>query len=254
MLLDQAQQQIFVARALGISVYLLRQRASAVEQRLGFAFVDNGRGCDGVGVTENLPRFLGQYEAVDRQVRDEIAADAPASDAPIRLGIMLTIGQQLMMAGYRRMEQITAVPQTAVGTRKTTAFATPPIEMLRNGTMDACILAEPSYPDDMDRFQLAKNPFVVAFPQDYPVEKMASLPLEAFDDHLSIKRSLCEFPRSLALKTGIVGSPQDATTNLHLITDEMICQSLISEGAGVAVVPESLVLLQGPSDTSGDLK
>jgi DNA-binding transcriptional LysR family regulator len=25
----------------------------------------------------------------------------------------------------------------------------------------------------------------------------------------------------------------------------MICQSLISEGAGVAVVPESLVLLQG---------
>ena len=117
--------------------------------------------------------------------------------------------------------------------------------MLRNGTMDACILAEPSYPDDMARFQLANDPFVVAFPKDYPVEKMASVPLEALDDHLSIKRSLCEFPRYLAVKTGIVSSRQDATTNLHSITDEMICQNLITEGAGVAEVPESLMLLQG---------
>ena len=47
------------------------------------------------------------------------------------------------------------------------------------------------------------------------------------------------------IETGIVSPPQDATTSLHSITDEMIWQSLISEGAGVAVVPESLVLLQG---------
>jgi molybdate transport repressor ModE-like protein len=233
------------ARALGISVYRLRQRASAVEQRLGIALVDHARGRGGVGVTENLPRLLGQYEAMDRQVRDEIATDAPASDAPIRLGIMPTIGPQLVMAGYRRIEQIAAVPQTEAGIRTTTAFAAPPLEMLRNGTMDACIMAEPSYPDDMDRFQLANDPFVVAFPQGHPFEKMASVPLEALDDHPSINRSLCEFPRYLALKTGIVSPPQDATASLHSITDEMICQSLISEGAGVAVVPESLVLLQG---------
>ena len=49
------------ARTLGISVYRLRQRASAVEQRLGIALVDNARGRGGVGVTENLPRLLGQY-------------------------------------------------------------------------------------------------------------------------------------------------------------------------------------------------
>jgi DNA-binding transcriptional LysR family regulator len=39
--------------------------------------------------------------------------------------------------------------------------------------------------------------------------------------------------------------PQDAPASPHSITDEIICQSLISGGAGVAVVPESLVLLQG---------
>ena len=58
---------------------------------------------------------------MDRQVRDEIAADAPASDARIRLGIMPTIGPQLVMVGYRRIEQIAAVAQTAVGIRTTTA-------------------------------------------------------------------------------------------------------------------------------------
>ena len=117
--------------------------------------------------------------------------------------------------------------------------------MLRNGKMDACILAEPSYLDDIDRFQLANDPLVVAFPQGHPFVKMPRVPLEAFDNHLSINRSLCEFPRDLALKTGIVSPPQDATTSLHLIIDEMIYQSLISERAGVAVVLKSLVSLQG---------
>ena len=96
-----------------------------------------------------------------------------------------------------------------------------------------------------DRFQLANDPFVVASPWGHSYEKMASVPLEAFDDHLSINRSLCEFPRYLALKTGIVSLPQDATTSLHSITDEMICQSLISESTDVAVAPESLMPLQG---------
>ena len=182
----------------------MRQRASAVEQRLGFAVVDDARGRGGVAVSENLPRLLGQYEAMERQVRDEIAADAPARDAPIHLGIMPTIDPQLVMAGYRRIEQSAAVPQTVVGIRSTTAFAAPPLAMLRNGTMDACILTEPDYPDELDPFQLPNDPLVVAFPQGLPFEKMASVPLEAFDHHLSINRSLCEFPRYLALKTGIV--------------------------------------------------
>ena len=39
------------AQTLGISVYRLRQSASAVEQRLGIALVDNARGRGGVGVT-----------------------------------------------------------------------------------------------------------------------------------------------------------------------------------------------------------
>lgn len=233
------------AQTLGISVYRLRQSASAVEQRLGIALVDNARGRGGVGVTEHLARLLGQYETMDRQLRDEIATDAPAGNAPIRLGITPTIGPQHVMTGYRRLEQIAPMPQAETGIRTTTAFATPPLEMLRGGTLDACIMAEPSYPDDMTRFQLATDPFVVAFPQGHPFEKMATVPLEALDEHPSINRSLCEFPRYLAFRTGIATQPQDAPASPHSITDEIICQSLISGGAGVAVVPESLVLLQG---------
>lgn len=82
------------------------------------------------------------------------------------------------------------------------AFAAPPLEMLRGGTLDAHVMAEPSYSDDMTRFQLPTDRCIVAFPQDAPAS-----------------------PRS--------------------ITGEIICHSLISSGAGIAVVPESLVLLQG---------
>ena len=67
--------------------------------------------------------------------------------------------------------------------------------MLRDGTLDARIMAEPNYPDDMTRLQLATDPFVVAFPQGHPFEKMATVPLAALDEHPSINRSLCEFPR-----------------------------------------------------------
>ena len=107
--------------------------------------------------------------------------------------------------------------------------------MLRGGTLDACIMAEPSYPDHMTRFQLATDPFDVAFQQGHPFEKMATVPLEALDEHPSINRSLCVFPRYPTFGTGIVTQPRDAPANPHSITDEIICQSLISGDAGVAV-------------------
>jgi molybdenum-dependent DNA-binding transcriptional regulator ModE len=47
------------AQTLGISVYRLRQSASAVEQRLGITLVDNARGRGVLGVTEYLARLLG---------------------------------------------------------------------------------------------------------------------------------------------------------------------------------------------------
>ena len=127
---------------------------------------------------------------MDRQLRDEIATDVPAGQAAIRLGITPTIGPQHVMISYRRLEQIAPTPQTETRIRTTTAFDTPPLEMLRGGTLDACIMAEPSYPDDITHFQLATDPFVVAFPQGYPFEKMATVPLEALDGHPSINRSL----------------------------------------------------------------
>ena len=70
------------------------------------------------------------------------------------------------------------------------AFAAPPLEMLRGGTLDAHVMAEPSYPDDMTRLQLPTDRCIVAFPQGYPFEKMATVPLEALDGHPSINRSL----------------------------------------------------------------
>ena len=68
------------AQTLGISVYRPRQTASAIEQHHGIAFVDNLRGCGGVGVTEHLARLLGQHETMDRQLRDE----SPPTRRPAR--------------------------------------------------------------------------------------------------------------------------------------------------------------------------
>ena len=146
------------------------------------------------------------------------------------------------MTGYRRLEHITPMPQAETGILRTTAFAIPPLEMLRGGTLDARIMAEPSYPDDMTRFQLVTEPFVVAFTQGHPFEKMATVPLEAFVEYPSINWSLYEFPRYLAFRTGIATWPKDAPASPHLINDKIICQSLISGGACVAVVQESLLL------------
>ena len=58
--------------------------------------------------------------------------------------------------------------------------------MLRGGTLDARIMGEPSYPDDMTRFQLATEPSAAAFIQGHPFEKMATVPLEALVEHPSM--------------------------------------------------------------------
>ena len=61
---------------------------------------------------------------------------------------------------------------------------------------------------------------------------MATVPPEALDENPSINWSLREFPRYLAFRTDIATRPQDEPASLHSITDEFICQSLISGGAG----------------------
>jgi LysR family hydrogen peroxide-inducible transcriptional activator len=231
------------ARTLGISVYKLRQRTALVEARLGIALIDHVRGRGGVRVTDNLDDLLRQYEAMEGRVKGAIGH--PPKDAisahKMKLGIMPTIGPQHVMAGYRRVESLGPVTVT-------TSFDSDPLALLRAGALDACIMAEPAYPADMARFVIATDPFVVAFSQGHPLEKMATITLDALDEFDNINRSLCEFPRYLALKTGIAkpaAAPANPPTSAHAITDEMVCQSLISQGVGIAIVPESLVLLQG---------
>lgn len=223
------------AKALGISVYRLRQHTTLVEKRLGIALVDHARGRGGVSVTDALVGLLDQYEAMEGRIKDSLQAETPVTKSTIemRLGIMPTIGPQHVMSGYRRVGEHFPV-------NVTTSFDQDPIEMMRHGSLDGCLMAEPTYPKDFARFSIAIDPFLVAFPQGHALEKMSTVTLEMLDEFENINRSLCEFPRYLALKTGVVSPVASPNT----ISDEMIAQSLISEGAGVAIVPESLVLLQ----------
>ena len=120
------------------------------------------------------------------------------------------------------------------------------LKALEDGHVDLALLAEPSYPDHFKNYLVSIDPFQVAFPTGHRFENQSSIQLSDLDQEYYINRSLCEFPRYFAKQTGgEVIKPEGVRDGPHRITNEVVAQIMIRRGHGVAVIPESLVVLQG---------
>ena len=158
--------------------------------------------------------------------------------APLRLGVMCTIGPQRLIGFFKRLRrdlpalelQIKDCPGAEI------------IRLLLAGELDVGILGMPALPDRFDAHMLYDERYVVAFASGHRFEAMDRVPLAALADEDYLTRENCEFDAHFAQ----LGIPDPATVRVVYSTErEDWIQAMLVAGLGCAVMPEFLPMLPG---------
>ena len=231
------------ASALGVSWPSISKRLAKIESKLNVTLFERRRGRSGIAPLPVVDRVLAQYESfsktLSQAIEDNSSANGHKQQANIRVGVGSTIGTGDI---DRAMEIAGRLGDLAITDLSTNTA----LKALEDGHVDLALLAEPSYPDHFKSYLVSIDPFQVAFPTGHRFENQNSIQLSDLDQEYYINRSLCEFPRYFAEQTGgEVIKPEGVRDGPHRITNEVVAQIVIRRGHGVAVIPESLVVLQG---------
>ena len=231
------------ASALGVSWPSISKRLVKIESKLNVTLFERRRGRSGIAPLPVVDRVLAEYESfsktLSQAIEDNSSANGHKQQANIRVGVGSTIGTGDI---DRAMEIAGRLGDLAITDLSTNTA----LKALEDGHVDLALLAEPSYPDHFKSYLVSIDPFQVAFPTGHRFENQSSIQLSDLDQEYYINRSLCEFPRYFAEQTGgEVIKPEGVRDGPHRITNEVVAQIMIRRGHGVAVIPESLVVLQG---------
>ena len=231
------------ASALGVSWPSISKRLAKIESKLNVTLFERRRGRSGIAPLPVVDRVLAEYESfsktLSQAIEDNSSANGHKQQANIRVGVGSTIGTGDI---DRAMEIAGRLGDLAITDLSTNTA----LKALEDGHVDLALLAEPSYPDHFKSYLVSIDPFQVAFATGHRFENQSSIQLSDLDQEYYINRSLCEFPRYFAEQTGgEVIKPEGVRDGPHRITNEVVAQIMIRRGHGVAVIPESLVVLQG---------
>ena len=231
------------ASALGVSWPSISKRLAKIESKLNVMLFERRRGRSGIAPLPVVDRVLAEYESfsktLSQAIEDNSSANGHKQQANIRVGVGSTIGTGDI---DRAMEIAGRLGDLAITDLNTNTA----MKALEDGHVDLALLAEPSYPDHFKSYLVSIDPFQVAFPTGHRFENQSNIQLSDLDQEYYINRSLCEFPRYFAEQTGgEVIKPEGVRDGPHRITNEVVAQIMIRRGHGVAVIPESLVVLQG---------
>lgn len=201
------------------------------------------RGGSGIAPLPVVDRVLAEYETFSKPQSQAIEKNSSANCHKEQANIRVGVGSTIAIGDIdRAMEIAGRLGDLAI----TDLSANTALKALEDGIVDLALLAEPSYPDHFNSYLVSIDPFQVAFPTGHRFENQRSIQLSDLDQEYYINRTLCEFPRYFAEQTGgEVIKPEGVRDGPHRITNEVVAQIMIRPGHGVAVIPKSLVVLQG---------
>ena len=170
---------------------------------------------------------------ITRSIEDYIGA------APLRLGIMCTIGP------LRFMPFLAKLRMDFPGLRLSIAEGTPARlgAMLDAGALDLAVLAEPG--PIAPRWQavpLYRERFVVALPPGHRLGAQRAVRLRDMHKHDYVSRASCEFAPYI---DGLLAEAGVALNVVFESEREEWVQTLIAAGVGIACMPEHSPLLPG---------
>jgi len=185
-------------------------------------------------VQPHLATMLAESEAARREAQSFATLDT----APLRLGIMCTIGPTRMIGFLARLRA--KVPAAELTLRETGGRIL--VDELMEGALDVAIVALPDLPERFDTYPLFSERYTVAFGPGHRFEGLNAVTLADLDGADYLMRVNCEFPdlranhyKLAAPKVNIVYSSER----------EDWIQALVVAGMGCAVMPEHLPMLSG---------
>ncbi len=162
-------------------------------------------------------------------------------NAPLRLGVMNTIGPRRLVGLFRRFQECPPGVDLQLHEAGPKNFA----ERLLDGELEAAMLGIPdNLPERCNRLQLYEERFVVAFPPGHRFQKLNVVPMAEMDQEYYLRRTTCEHIDFLHKCLEAAGAELRIR---HQSPREDWIQGMILAGMGVAFMPEFTPFLQGLS-------
>lgn len=159
--------------------------------------------------------------------------------ASIRLGMMCTIGPMRLVSFMKRLKM--EIPSIEISLID--APGKEIVRMLMEGELDAAFLGLPALPERLDRIQLYRERYTVAFYVGHRFEAMDVVPLRELDGENYLNRVNCEYPEYF--DTLGIPDPAENVRVCYSTEREDWIQAMILAGLGCAVMPEFLPTLPG---------
>ena len=228
------------AESCGVTQPSLTKAIKKLEEELGGSLLRRERGL--THLTDLGLRMRPHIEAMMRasdMVRLEADAWRRVDHAPIRLGVMCTIGPARLIPLFKRLR--TEAPSLEV-----TLCDAPGRDLVRlmmEGELDLALLALPNLPDRFDRLPLYREFYSVAFCSGHRFEAMEAVPLRELNLENYLERINCEYPEHFEA-LGIPDPAADVRVRYATEREDWI-QAMILAGLGCSVMPEFLPILPG---------
>lgn len=220
------------AEACFVTQPTLSTQLKKLEEYLGVQLIE--RTSKQVLVTAVGERVVERARHVLQEVDDLVELCRAASDplaGEIRLGFIPTIAPYLLPHLVpelrRRMPQLHPYLYEDQTARL--------VERLRNGEIDAGLMAVPVDATDLDHEELFCEPFVLAVPTDHPLNKPQPLVLDDLRDErvLLLDEGHCLRDQALDICNMVGAGPQDAFRATSLET----LRQMVASGAGITFLP-----------------
>lgn len=182
------------------------------------------------------PHLSRIYEA-DQAARAEAHEFGHLDKAPLRLGVMCTIGPLRIIGFFDRLRR--EIP--ALEVFLTEAPGQRLVEDLMAGDLDIALIGLPEFPERLDTRPLYSERYVIAFPKGHRFEGMNVVSIEDLANEDYLQRINCEAPEYLEA-LGIV--VPEVKIRYRTEREDWI-QAMILAGLGCSVMPEFLPVLPG---------
>lgn len=182
----------------------------------------------GEQIIERARRALDVVE----EIRDLARQDHDPMHGPLRVGVIPTLGPYLIPHLLPAIR--TNLPQLHLFLREDLTVNL--LERLRQGSLDALLLALPVRGDDLDTLDLFSEPFVVALPRDHALASRSSLTEDDLIDEnvLLLEEGHCMREQALAI-CGATSS--DQREELKATSIETLRQ-MVAAGVGCTLLPQ----------------
>ena len=218
----------------------LTRAIQKLEEELGGLLFRRERKLTHVTDLGNLVRP--QLEAVlqqSEQARSTAQSFLQLKDAPLRLGVMCTIGPVRFVSFLSRF----GTDHPGIEVSLTESIPDSLINMLMEGTLDVAVTSAPEAPNErLDLRKLYDERFVVAFPPGHRFETMREVPLRETSGESYLARTNCEYYERLE---NVLEQQMVRLDDVFRSEREDWIQIMVMSGMGIAFMPEFSAVLPG---------